>query len=69
MAAKGAAYAAAGPALVAAPAVPAIAPGPVGYAAAPAIAPIAAGYGAVPALAYAGYAGPLADALPAGAAG
>merc|ERR1712179_242528 len=59
----------AGPALVAAPAVPAIAPGPVGYAAAPAVAPIAAGYGAVPALAYAGYAGPLADALPAGAAG
>merc|ERR1712064_223488 len=62
---KGAIYAAQGPALLAAPAVPAIAPGPV-YAGAPAIA-AAPALAPVPAIAYAGYAGPLADALPAGA--
>merc|ERR1739848_71988 len=55
LAAKGAIYAAHAPALVAAPAVPALA-------AAPALGPVAA-------IGYAGYAGPLADALPAGAAG
>lgn len=67
LATKGAIYAAQGPALLAAPAVPAIAPGPV-YAGAPAIA-AAPALAPVPAIAYAGYAGPLADALPAGAAG
>jgi hypothetical protein len=61
LAAKGAIYAAHGPALVAAPAVPAFAPGPA-FAAAPALGPVAA-------IGYAGYAGPLADHLPAGAAG
>merc|ERR1712141_153941 len=56
--AKDAAYAAAGPFLAGAPA---IAPGPV-VAPAPAFAP-------VPAIGFAPYAGPLADELPAGAAG
>merc|ERR1711981_1210518 len=58
LAAKGAIYAAHAPALVAAPAVPAFAHGI-------AAAPVAA----APEIAYAGYAGPLADALPASAAG
>merc|ERR1711981_621304 len=67
LAAKGAIYAAHAPALVAAPAVPALAAGPAfggvpALAAAPALGPVAA-------IGYAGYAGPLADALPAGAAG
>merc|ERR1711981_282321 len=67
LAAKGAIYAAHAPALVAAPAVPALAAGPAFggvpvLAAAPALGPVAA-------IGYAGYAGPLADALPAGAAG
>merc|ERR1739848_945389 len=63
LAAKGAIYAAHAPALVAAPAVPALAAAPaLGPVAAPALGPVAA-------IGYAGYAGPLADALPAGAAG
>merc|ERR1712165_629118 len=66
LAAKGAIYAAHAPALVAAPAVPAVAPGPV-YGAGPAVA--APALAPVPAIGYAGYVGPLADALPAGAAG
>jgi len=65
LAAKGAAYAAAGPAL--AYGYGAVAPGPV-VAAAPAIAAPVPAIAPVPAVAY-GYAGPLADALPAGAAG
>merc|ERR1739848_598158 len=63
LAAKGAIYAAHAPALVAVPAVPALAAAPaLGPVAAPALGPVAA-------IGYAGYAGPLADALPAGAAG
>merc|ERR1711981_1228000 len=66
LAAKGAIYAAHAPALVAAPAVPAIAPGPVyggvPAVAGPAVAPVAA-------IGYAGYVGPLADSVPAGLAG
>merc|ERR1712223_597081 len=69
LAAKGAAYAAAGPALAygAGYGYGAVAPGPV-VAAAPAIAAPVPAIAPVPAVAY-GYAGPLADALPAGAAG
>jgi len=70
LAAKGAAYAAAGPALTygAGYGYGAVAPGPVVAAAAPAIAAPVPALAPVPAVAY-GYAGPLADALPAGAAG
>merc|ERR1719411_1598875 len=68
LAAKGAIYAAHAPALVAAPAVPAVAPGPV-YGGVPAVAAPAPALAPVPAIGYAGYVGPLADALPAGAAG
>merc|ERR1711944_293208 len=70
LAAKGAAYAAAGPALAygAGYGYGAVAPGPVVAAAAPAIAAPVPALAPVPAVAY-GYAGPLADALPAGAAG
>jgi len=67
LATKGAIYAVQGPALLGAPAVPAFAPGPV-YAGAPAIAASPA-LAQVPAIGYAGYVGPLADGLPAGAAG
>merc|ERR1711902_136165 len=69
-AAKGAAYAAAGPVLAygAGYGYGAVAPGPVVAAAAPAIAAPVPALAPVPAVAY-GYAGPLADALPAGAAG
>ena len=73
MIAKDAIYAARAPVLPVAPAVPAFAHGPA-LGAAPAFAPGPAfaavpAHAPVPAIGYAGYVGPLADALPASAAG